>query len=143
MVAVTGSLPSNLGHEPAQRNPSAPESDRQKRLVRLRGDQVPTTPLTRRQGPVFLADSLSAFGGGPMAQHRSRSAQHHHQQRSSLSTGGIAHMTHQLIDRTSAATGAASTPLGELPPVGEVPATMLAQVVRQGRFGDAATAFQV
>ena len=57
------------------------------------------------------------------------------------STGGT--MTDQSPDRTSAATGIASTPLGSLPPLGEVPETMLAQVVRQDRFGDPASAFAV
>ena len=33
--------------------------------------------------------------------------------------------------------------LGSLPPLGEVPAKMLAQVIRQERFGDPRTAFQV
>jgi len=33
--------------------------------------------------------------------------------------------------------------IGTLPPVGEVPARMLAQVVRQSRFGDPRTAFQI
>lgn len=35
-----------------------------------------------------------------------------------------------------------AVPVGELPPVGEVPATMWAQVIRQDRFGDPRTAFQ-
>ncbi|MFQ5340877.1 MAG: crotonyl-CoA carboxylase/reductase [Anaerolineae bacterium] len=34
-------------------------------------------------------------------------------------------------------------PIGTLPPVGEVPKKMLAQVIRQDRFGDPRTAFQV
>lgn len=34
-------------------------------------------------------------------------------------------------------------PIGSLPPVGEVPQKMLAQVVRKSRFGDPRTAFQV
>ena len=37
---------------------------------------------------------------------------------------------------------AESHPIGTLPPVGEVPQRMLAQVVRQGRYGDPRTAFQ-
>lgn len=36
-----------------------------------------------------------------------------------------------------------STEIGSLPPVGEVPEKMVAQVVRQDRFGDPRTAFQV
>ncbi|GEL17242.1 crotonyl-CoA carboxylase/reductase [Pseudonocardia asaccharolytica] len=39
--------------------------------------------------------------------------------------------------------GLESVPVGELPPVGTVPRNMYAQVVRQSRFGDPATAFQV
>jgi len=38
---------------------------------------------------------------------------------------------------------AESVPIGTLPPVGEVPQRMYAQVVRQDRFGDPRTAFQV
>jgi crotonyl-CoA carboxylase/reductase len=34
-------------------------------------------------------------------------------------------------------------PIGILPPVGEVPEKMLAQVIRQDRFGDPRTAFQI
>ncbi len=34
-------------------------------------------------------------------------------------------------------------PIGELPPLGEVPKKMYAQVIRQDRFGDPRTAFQV
>jgi crotonyl-CoA carboxylase/reductase len=34
-------------------------------------------------------------------------------------------------------------PIGSLPPVGEVPQKMFAQVIRQDRFGDPRTAFQV
>src|SRR5947209_2208962 len=46
-------------------------------------------------------------------------------------------------DRQSVATrGAAPTPIGELPPLGIVPSKMHAQVVRQSRYGDPATAFQ-
>jgi crotonyl-CoA carboxylase/reductase len=45
--------------------------------------------------------------------------------------------------RTSVSTGAEPTPLGSLPPLGSVPATMLAQVVRQSRFGDPTTAFAI
>jgi crotonyl-CoA carboxylase/reductase len=52
-------------------------------------------------------------------------------------------MTDLVADRTTASTGAAPTPLGSLPPLGEVPETMLAQVVRQTRFGDPSTAFAV
>jgi len=36
-----------------------------------------------------------------------------------------------------------SFPIGSLPPVGEVPEKMLAQMVRQDRFGDPRTAFQI
>ena len=36
-----------------------------------------------------------------------------------------------------------SYPIGTLPPVGEVPEKMFAQVVRQDRFGDPRTAFQI
>lgn len=36
-----------------------------------------------------------------------------------------------------------SIPIGSLPPVGEVPQKMLAQTIRQDRFGDPRTAFQV
>jgi crotonyl-CoA carboxylase/reductase len=36
-----------------------------------------------------------------------------------------------------------AAPIGELPPLGEVPRTMLAQVVRRERYGDPRTAFQV
>src|SRR5712692_2962942 len=36
-----------------------------------------------------------------------------------------------------------TTKLGALPPLGEVPSTMLAQVIRQTRFGDPRTAFRV
>lgn len=36
-----------------------------------------------------------------------------------------------------------STPIGALPPVGEVPPTMTASVVRQDRFGDPRKAFQI
>jgi len=35
-----------------------------------------------------------------------------------------------------------AVPVGELPPVGEVPKTMWAQAIRQDRFGDPRTAFQ-
>jgi len=38
--------------------------------------------------------------------------------------------------------GTAPVPLGELPPLGDVPDTMTAAVVRQDRYGDPATAFQ-
>jgi crotonyl-CoA carboxylase/reductase len=34
-------------------------------------------------------------------------------------------------------------PVGALPPLGEVPKKMYAQVIRQDRFGDPRTAFQV
>ena len=37
----------------------------------------------------------------------------------------------------------AVVPIGELPPLGEVPEHMLAQVIRQDRFGDPRTAFQI
>jgi crotonyl-CoA carboxylase/reductase len=36
-----------------------------------------------------------------------------------------------------------AVPIGTLPPVGEIPASMLAQVIRQDRLGDPATAFQI
>ena len=36
-----------------------------------------------------------------------------------------------------------TTPIGTLPEIGEVPKKMFAQVVRQERFGDPRTAFQV
>lgn len=36
-----------------------------------------------------------------------------------------------------------TVPIGSLPPVGEVPQKMLAQVIRQDRFGDPRTALQV
>ena len=39
--------------------------------------------------------------------------------------------------------GTESRSIGELPPLGEVPARMLAQVIRQDRFGDPRTAFRV
>jgi crotonyl-CoA carboxylase/reductase len=38
---------------------------------------------------------------------------------------------------------ASTVPIGSLPPVGEVPEKMFAQVIRQDRFGDPRTAFQV
>jgi crotonyl-CoA carboxylase/reductase len=41
------------------------------------------------------------------------------------------------------ALGTASVPIGTLPPLGEVPETMLAQVVRQDRFGDPSDAFRI
>lgn len=41
-----------------------------------------------------------------------------------------------------AMTGPAETPIGELPPIGEVPAEMWAQVIRQDRFGEPRDAFQ-
>ncbi|RME81560.1 MAG: crotonyl-CoA carboxylase/reductase, partial [Caldilineae bacterium] len=34
-------------------------------------------------------------------------------------------------------------PIGSLPPLGEVPKKMFAQVIRQDRFGDPRTAFQI
>ena len=43
--------------------------------------------------------------------------------------------------RTSVSAGAPTAPVGELPPLGTVPKRMHAQVVRQERFGDPATAF--
>ncbi len=50
---------------------------------------------------------------------------------------------HTPEERRSYATlGTDPVPLGELPPLGEVPTHMHAQVVRQDRFGDPATAFQ-
>jgi crotonyl-CoA carboxylase/reductase len=52
-------------------------------------------------------------------------------------------MTDLTADRATAGTGFEATPLGSLPPLGEVPDTMLAQVVRQSRFGDPSTAFAV
>lgn len=45
--------------------------------------------------------------------------------------------------RRSVSTHHAPVPLGQLPPLGEVPATMSAMVVRQDRFGDPETAFQL
>lgn len=46
-------------------------------------------------------------------------------------------------ERTSVATpGAEPVPIGQLPPLGVVPARMHAQVVRQDRFGDPAGAFR-
>ena len=39
--------------------------------------------------------------------------------------------------------GRSAVPIGELPPLGEVPESMFAQVIRQSRFGDPRTAFQV
>lgn len=36
-----------------------------------------------------------------------------------------------------------ASPIGTLPPLGEVPDTMYAQVIRQDRFGDPRTAFQI
>ena len=47
------------------------------------------------------------------------------------------------IERTPVGTTDRAFPLGELPPVGEVPRTMTALVVRQDRFGDPEKAFQV
>jgi crotonyl-CoA carboxylase/reductase len=47
------------------------------------------------------------------------------------------------MERRSASTFDGSVPLGQLPDVGEVPSTMTALVVRQDRFGDPETAFQV
>ena len=35
------------------------------------------------------------------------------------------------------------SPIGTLHPLGDVPGKMFAQVVRQGRFGDPRTAFQI
>jgi len=35
------------------------------------------------------------------------------------------------------------TPIGSLPPIGQVPEKMVAQVIRPERYGDPATAFQV
>ena len=35
------------------------------------------------------------------------------------------------------------TPIGTLPTIGKIPKTMFAQVVRQERFGDPRTAFQI
>lgn len=45
------------------------------------------------------------------------------------------------VVRTSVATREEPVPIGELPPLGEVPRLMHGQVVRQDRFGDPATAF--
>ncbi|MGH2610039.1 MAG: crotonyl-CoA carboxylase/reductase, partial [Tepidiformaceae bacterium] len=39
--------------------------------------------------------------------------------------------------------GTAALPIGQLPPLGEVPARMFAQVIRQGRLGEPRDAFQV
>ena len=36
-----------------------------------------------------------------------------------------------------------SFPIGTLPPLGDVPEKMFAQVIRQERFGDPRTAFQI
>ena len=46
------------------------------------------------------------------------------------------------MTRTSVSTLSEPVPLGTLPPLGEVPALMHGQVVRQDRFGDPAQAFQ-
>ncbi|WGX95749.1 crotonyl-CoA carboxylase/reductase [Nocardioides sp. L-11A] len=46
-------------------------------------------------------------------------------------------------DRTSVATTDVTYDLGQLPPVGEVPRTMTALVVRQDRYGDPEQAFRV
>jgi crotonyl-CoA carboxylase/reductase len=45
--------------------------------------------------------------------------------------------------RTGVSTGADGVDLGSLPPLGQVPKTMLAQAVRQERFGDPAHAFAI
>ncbi|MFI6451309.1 crotonyl-CoA carboxylase/reductase [Streptosporangium amethystogenes] len=47
------------------------------------------------------------------------------------------------MKRESVSTTDRTVPLGELPPIGEVPKTMTALVVRQDRFGDPEKAFQV
>lgn len=53
-------------------------------------------------------------------------------------------MTTTLDDgRQEATTGADLVPLGSLPPLGEVPTQMHAQVVRPDRYGDPTTAFQL
>jgi len=44
--------------------------------------------------------------------------------------------------RTVTTPGTEPVPIGQLPPLGEVPAKMTASVVRQDRFGDPATAFR-
>lgn len=51
-------------------------------------------------------------------------------------------MVSQTADRRPVGRSEVSpTPIGELPPVGEVPALMRAQVIRSSRFGDPAQAF--
>lgn len=51
-------------------------------------------------------------------------------------------MTESSDGRVPVSTGAAVLPVGEMPPVGEIPRQMWAQVVRQERFGDPSRAFQ-
>lgn len=51
--------------------------------------------------------------------------------------------TPSAYERRSIVTpGVEPVPLGELPPLGSVPATMQAQVIRRDRYGDPASAFQ-
>jgi len=45
------------------------------------------------------------------------------------------------VQRQSVSTTDRTVPLGELPPLGEIPKTMTALVVRQDRFGDPEQAF--
>lgn len=46
-------------------------------------------------------------------------------------------------ERTAmASSGTSSVPIGQLPPLGQVPSTMTAQVIRRDRYGDPATAFR-
>ncbi len=47
------------------------------------------------------------------------------------------------VQRQSVSTTDRTVPLGELPPLGEIPKTMTALVVRQDRFGDPEQAFQI
>lgn len=52
-------------------------------------------------------------------------------------------MSTNAVERTSVVTrGIDPVPLGELPPVGQVPAKMIAHVIRQDRYGDPEAAFQ-
>jgi len=48
----------------------------------------------------------------------------------------------EQITESKATKGTTPVPIGELPPLGEVPATMSALVVRQSRFGDPVSAFE-
>ncbi|GCD91117.1 crotonyl-CoA carboxylase/reductase [Nocardioides sp. LS1] len=49
--------------------------------------------------------------------------------------------SHQAERNSVVTPGVEPTPVGQLPPVGQVPSHMHAQLVRQDRFGDPATAF--